>query len=134
MDQGHNFGSNVGNEIGVMLSGKRPHRQFAYDIVRIHSLMIYTDLTEYNIVRDTKAPLLRCFTFISNFKSGDIIITGQQMNYQTFSTLQFRPLFKNPSHSIHLDLRDTSGEKMPFVSVGNTRFALVFREASNILF
>ena len=63
-DMGHNFGSNVGNEYGVMLRGKGPHKpEFAYDIVRIHSLMIYTDLIEYNIVGDTKAPLLRCFPF-----------------------------------------------------------------------
>ena len=63
-DLGHIFGSNVGNEFGVMLRGKGPHKpEFAYDIVRIHSLMIYTDLIEYNIVGDTKAPLLRCFPF-----------------------------------------------------------------------
>ena len=63
-DLGHNFGSNVGNECGVLLRRKGPHKpEFAYDIVRIHSLMIYTDLIEYNIVGDTKAPLLRCFPF-----------------------------------------------------------------------
>ena len=46
-DLGHIFGSNVGNEFGVMLRGKGPHKpEFDYDIVRIHSLMIYSDLTE----------------------------------------------------------------------------------------
>ena len=40
-DVGHIFGSNVGNEFGVMLRGKGPHKpEFAHDIVRIHSLMI----------------------------------------------------------------------------------------------
>ena len=118
-----------------MLRGKGPHKpEFDYDIVRIHSLMIYTDLIEYNIVGDTKAPLLPCFPFISKLKSGDIITTGQYMNYQTFSNLQFRPLLKNSFHSIHIDLRDTSGEKIPFVSVGITRLVLMFREASNIHF
>ena len=118
-----------------MLRGKEPHKpEFAYDVVRIHSLRIYTDLIEYNIVRDTKAPLLRCFRFISKLKSGDIITTGQYKNYQTFSNLQFRPLLKNSFHSIHIDLRDTSGEKIPFVSVGITRFVLMFRKASNIHF
>ena len=87
-DQGHIFRSNVGKEFGVMLRGKGPQKpEFAYDIVRIHSLMIYTDLIEYNIVGDTKAPLLRCFPFISKLKSGDIITTGQYVNYQTFSNL-----------------------------------------------
>ena len=59
-DLGHIFGSNVGNEMGVMLRRKGPHKpEFAYAIVRIHSLMIYTDLIEYSIVGSTKAPLLR---------------------------------------------------------------------------
>ena len=53
-DLGHIFRSNVGNEFGVMLRGKGPHKpKFAYDIVRIHSLMIYIELIEYNIVGDT---------------------------------------------------------------------------------
>ena len=116
-DLGHLFGSNVGNEFEVMLRGKGPHKpEFAYYIVRIHFLMIYTDLIEYNIVGDTKIPLLRCFRFISKLKSGDIITTGQYMNYQTFSNLQFRPLLKNSFHSIRIDVRDMSGEKIPFAS------------------
>ena len=56
------------------------------------------------------------------------------MSYQTFSRLQFRPLLKNSIQSIHIDLRDTSGEKTPFVSVGITRLVLMFRKVSNIHF
>ena len=111
---GHIFGSNVGNEFGVMLRGKGTHLpEFAYDIVRIHSLMIYTNSIEYHIVGDTKTPLLRCFPFFSKVKAGDIITTGQYMKYQTFSNLQFRPLLNNSSQSIQIDLRDTSGGKYP---------------------
>ena len=41
-DLGHIFGSNVGNEFGVMLRGKGPHkREFAYDIVHILSQDIH---------------------------------------------------------------------------------------------
>ena len=134
-DLGHIFGKSVGNEFGVMLRGKRPYKpSFAYDIVRIHSFTIYTDLIEYNIVGDTKAPVLRCFLFISKLNSGDNITTGQYNNYQTFSNLHFRPLLKNSFYSIHINLRDTSGEKIPFVSVGITRLVLMFRKASNIHF
>ena len=122
-------------KIGVLMKGKGPHEpQFAYDIVRIHSLTIYSDLVEYSIVGDTKTPLLRCFSFISKLKGGDIITTGQYMNYQTFSDLQFGPLLKNSFHSIHIDLKDTSGEKMPFVSVGITGLVLMFRKVSSIHF
>ena len=134
-DMSHLFGNNVGNELGVLMIGKGPHEpEFAYDIVRIHSLMIYSDLVEDSIVGDTKALLLRCFPFISKLKEGDIIATGKYLSYQIFSNLQFRPLLKTSFHSIHIDLRDTSGEKRPIVSVGITRFVLMFKKASNILF
>ena len=117
------------------MKGKGPHEpEFAYDIASIKSLMIYSDLVEYNIVGDTKAPLLRCFPFISKLNGGDIITTGQYMNYQTFSNLPFRPLLKNSFHSIQIDLRDTPGEKIPLVSVSITRLVLMFREVSNIHF
>ena len=128
-DLGHFFGGDVRNDSGIFMRGKEPHEPtFAYDFVRIHSLLIYTDIVEYNIVGDTKAPLLRCFPFISKLKAGDIKTTGQYMNYQSFSNLQFRRLLKYSFHSMHIDLRDTSGEKIPFVSVGITQLVLVFRK------
>ena len=131
-DSGHIFGGDVRNDLGVLMCGIGPHEPtFAYDTVRIHSLMIYSDIVEYNIVGNTKAPLLCCVPFISKLKSVDIINTGQYMNYQTFSNLQFRRLLKNSFHSIHIDLRDTSVEKIPFVSVGITWFVLMFRKVSD---
>ena len=43
-DLGHIFGNNVANHFGVPMKRKGPHEpQFVYDIVRIHSLMIYSD-------------------------------------------------------------------------------------------
>ena len=77
---------------------------------------------------------LHCFPFISKLKSGETITTGQYMDYQTFSNLQFRPLLKNSFHSIHIELRNTSSEKILFLSVGITHLVLMFRKASNIHF
>ena len=94
-DLGHILGSTIDTDFGVMLRRKGPHKpEFAYDLVHIHSLIIYTDLIEYNIVKETKALLLRCIPFMPKIKSGDIITTGQYMNYQIFSNLHFRPLLK----------------------------------------
>ena len=56
------------------------------------------------------------------------------MNYETFSNLQFGPLVKKSFHTLHINLRDTSGEKIPFVSVGITRPVLMIQKASNIHF
>ena len=119
----------------VLMIGKGPHEpDIAYDLVSIHSLIIYSNLAKYNNVGDTKAPLLRCFPVISKLKGGDIITTRQYMNYQTFSNLHFKPLLKNSFHSIHIDLRDTSDEEIPSVSVGINSFVLMIRKVSNILF
>ena len=115
------------------MCGKDSHEPtFAYDTVRIHSIMIYTNILEYNIVGDTNATSLRRFSFISMLKIGDIRTTGQYMNFQTFSNLQFWRLLKNSFHSIHIDLRDTSGEKVTFVSVEKTWLVLLFRKVSDI--
>ena len=56
------------------------------------------------------------------------------MSYQTFSNRQFRLLLKHSFHSIHIDLRDPFGEKIPIVSVGITRLVLMFSMLSNIHF
>ena len=76
-DLGHFFRSNVGNDFAVISRGKGPHKsKFTYTIVvRIHSLMIYTDLIEYKSVGVRKALLGRCFPSISKVK------TWGQYNY-----------------------------------------------------
>ena len=111
-DLGHICFSGVGNEFGVMWRGKGTKKpEVAYDIVQKHSVMLYTDLNEYNTVGDTKTPLMRSFLLISVLKAVNIITAGQLMNYQSFSTLQFKRLLQNSFRSFHIDLRDTSGEK-----------------------
>ena len=65
------------NQTGVIMKGKElRYPQYSYDIIRIHSLLVYSDIIEYNIVGDTKTPLLRCIPYISKVKNGDIISTG----------------------------------------------------------
>ena len=44
------------NDSGLLMCGKGKgshETTFAYDFVRIHSLMVYTDIVEYNIVGNT---------------------------------------------------------------------------------
>ena len=130
----HNFESIAGSELGVMLKRRGLHRpNFAYDIFRINCIMTYKELLECKIVGERKYPLLCCFSFMLKLNAG-ILTTGQYMNYPTFSNLQYRQLLENSFHSIHNDMRDTSGERIPFVSVGIIRLVLMFRKASNIHF
>ena len=96
--------------------------------------MIYSDIIEYNIFGDTKTPILRCIPFISTVKSGDIIPTGQYKNYQSFANLQFKSMLTNSFNGIKIEPTDSTGEKIPFVSVGITRVVLLFRKLSNYRF
>ena len=61
-DLDHSFGNNMANQFGVLIKGRGPHEpDFAYNVVRIHSLMFYSDIVEYNIVGDTKAACYNAF-------------------------------------------------------------------------
>ena len=92
----HIFKIIVGNEYGALLRGAGPHKpDFAHDVFRIHCIMIYKNLIEYNIVCDTKFHLLRCFRFVSKLKVGNIMTAWQYKNYQTYCSLQFRPLVRS---------------------------------------
>ena len=76
---GHVFGwEEAVYGMGVFMSGADPHfPKFPYDIVRVHTLMIYSNFVEYNTVGHTNAALLRCIPFILKVKNGDIISTGE---------------------------------------------------------
>ena len=61
-DSGYVFGSNLGNDFGVLLQRKGPHTPlFAFDVVRIPSLMRYTDLIEQNLVGEKKSHCCAAF-------------------------------------------------------------------------
>ena len=120
------FFGGVANDLELLMQGKGT--LFAYNVVRVDSLMISSDIVECNIVADLKAPLLGCSLFISKLKSGDTITSGQHMKYQTLSILQFRRSREISSHSIQTVLRETSGEENPFVSLGISRLVLMFRK------
>ena len=59
-DLSHIFGCDLEqNQTGVIMKGKVSYYpQYPYDIMRIHFLLIYRDITEFNIAGDTKTPLL----------------------------------------------------------------------------
>ena len=96
------------NDLGKLMRGKGLQKPtLAYNFIRIHSLMVYTDIEEYTFVGDIKTPLLRCLPFIAKPKPVVILTTLQYTNCKTFSNLQFRQLLKNVFHTTHVDLRDT---------------------------
>ena len=70
-DLGQNFGNNVGNDFGVPMIRIVPHEpEFAYNIVRMFSLMIYSVLVEYNIVFRHKSSLATMLSLYLKAKGG----------------------------------------------------------------
>ena len=53
------------------------------------------------------------------------------MNYQTFQSFQFKSLLENAFHSIRIELRDATGEKFSYISVGVTRVVLMFPKVND---
>ena len=100
---------------------------FPTDILRFHSIMVYTDIIEYSVIGDTKAPILRGFPFEQRLSHDRISVT-KVLNNSRFDNLQYRRLLKNSIHSIRIELRSQTGELIPFLSVGVTRLTLVFRQ------
>ena len=70
-DLGHIFGGDVRNDFEILMCGKGPHEPtFAYDIVRIHSLMIYTDIVDYNFVGTQKH---LCSVAFRSYRSSNLL-------------------------------------------------------------
>ena len=90
--------------------------------------MVYTDVVEYNIIGDTRAPLLRCFPYMKKLGPGHQISSPTYVHYQSFERPQYRKLLKNNFHSIQVELRDAIGQLIPFIAVGITRLTLEFRK------
>jgi hypothetical protein len=112
-----------------VIPGTMKESMLPYDIQRIHTIMVYTDIIEHGIIGNTKAPILRSFPLMPKFKDESILL-NQQMNYHSFDNLQFKKVLKSSFHSIKIDLRSCIGEKIPFAGIGNTRLTLLFRQVS----
>ena len=125
-DLGHIFGRIVGNGFALLLRGKGPHKlEFVFDMSAC-IFSWYTQTWSSTICWSHKASVAATLSLCFKAK------VWEPYNYRTeLSDIQQHSTLKNYFLSIHMNLRDTRGEKLRFVSVGNTRLALMFRKASN---
>ena len=86
-----------------------------------HTMFIYCDLVQNEILGDSQAALLRVIPLQQNVAS-----TGATC-YRTFDKMQWKRLNKSNFQSITISLCDESGQLMPFVSIGRTNITLSFR-------
>ena len=86
-----------------------------------HTMFLYCDLVQNEILGDTQTALLRAIPLSSSVKS----------NHQNFTKLQWRRLIKCSIQSITISLRSETGDLIPFFSRGRTNLTLQFKRRGN---
>ncbi len=98
------------------------------DIHRLHTILLYTDIIEHQIVGDTTAPLLRVIPLASKLKDNELSTTENSQTTHMFTEpLQFKKIQVYAFHSIHIALYGENGLLIPFDDVGRTSLTLLFR-------
>ena len=85
------------------LMGTRP-----YDLSRgIHSLMVYSDIVEYNIVGNTRAQLLKIVEIPATSQFGDQVVVR-------YDRPQYHALANNHIRSVEIEIKDDTNERIQF--------------------
>ena len=82
-----------------------------------HLMFIYLDIIHYQIVGDTKAPLLRVIDTNRRVKNG-YACTIEPNHRKVFSNLDFKKLLVNIISNISVNLRTETGGIVPFAGGG----------------
>ena len=93
-------------------------------------MFIYLDIIHYQIVGDTKAPLLRVIDTNRRVKNG-YACTIEPNHRKVFSNLDFKKLLVNNISNISVNLRTETGGLVPFAGGGKVVLTLKFQKFSN---
>ena len=121
-DVGPHIASMLGLGINAIPLG--PHRGLtAIDIDPIHSLYVYCDVIESRVVGDVLAPLLRIVPVTG--KHGETVM-------KSYHNAHYIPLQRRAFDSVEIDIRDSTGKKVPFER-GTLNVTLHFRRRRRVL-
>ena len=81
-----------------------------------HTMFVYCDLVQNEILGDTQTALLRAAPL------------GDNKRQRTFTRNQWRRLIKSSIHSLTIALRNEAGSLILFLSRGRTNLTLQFRQ------
>ena len=113
----------LGFDDGAVIVGTEKSTRVV-DMQPFYSLFIYTNIVEYHTVGDTRAPLLRI-----------VNVDGQYGETVTkiYDSPHYMPLKHKLVHMIEIDIRDSTGQPIPFVS-GRVIVKLHFRRKRSSYF
>ena len=92
-----------------------------------HTMFVYCDLIQDEILGNTFTSLLRTVALIANTEDEETR-KGSIISNHSLSNLQWKTVVKSSFQSISITLRDETGQLMPFLSVGRTCLTLKFRQ------
>ena len=109
--QRHSFRIDFGNNREIWMLRKGPHKtSFAYESVRSHSIVFFTETALQNYWR-CKSTLSILFRFTSEVESDETNTKRKGMIYHISSNLRFHWFLKNSFHGMHFRMRNSSPEK-----------------------
>ena len=107
-----------------------PQNRVPYDIVRMHSFMIYTELIQFKIIFDIKAPLVRVIPLISKLKPGEITSRSNTRIIWPLVPYNSKDCSKNNFKSFTLTWETRAG-KNPFEPLVFNRLTSIIGKTSN---
>ena len=90
-----------------------------------HTVFLYCDLVQNEILRDSQTALLRSIPLES--LSWTDQRQRKEVNHTSFSNLQLKWIYKSQFLAITLTLANELGQRMPFLSCGRTSITLALR-------
>lgn len=96
------------------------------DIDNLHTVLVYTDIVEYTVVGDVKAPILRCLPFQTLKEKSNLVIKETSRDY-TFENLIYHKLSVRLLTSIKIELKKLDGNFFPVKGDHPTRVMLHLR-------
>ena len=93
-------------------------------------MFVNTNFIDNQIVSDTKAPTLRIVPLLGKMRN-DKIHLNQAVYHETFTDLQFKDILSTTLSRIVVELRDDTGQLIPFHGEGRTAITLKFRKISS---
>ena len=101
---------------------------YASDLSAGSQLMfVYVDIIGYQVLGDTKAPLLRVIDTNRRLKNGSICAI-EPTHRKVFCKLDYKKLFSTTIQSISVQLRTETGKLVPFLGTGKVILSLKFKK------
>ena len=115
---GYHIGYKRSSQVHSILTIQNLISNYPVDITAgTQSMFIYLDIIHYQIVGDTKAPLLRVIDTNRRVKNGNVCPI-EPNHRKVFSNLDYKKLLVNSIQSIGVNLRTETCRLVPFASGG----------------